>query len=91
MGSIDEPVTLEYLCRLNDFIARSEALEWGRLRTGSAAISGTDYTPSVPQEAAVRPEPWILPPDTSAPEKALNAFCWARAGSCSGTATSAPA
>lgn len=56
MGSIDEPVTLEYLCKLNDFIARNEALEWGKLRTGSVAISGTDYTPPVPQEAAVRAE-----------------------------------
>ena len=26
MGSIDEPVTLEYLCKLNEFIARNEAL-----------------------------------------------------------------
>ena len=76
MGSIDKPVTLEYLCRLNDFIARSEALEWGRLRTGSAAISGTDYTPPVPQEAAVRAElAAILAADASATEKALNAFC----------------
>lgn len=56
MGSIDEPVTLEYLCKLNDFIARNEALEWGKLRTGSVSISGTDYTPPVPQEAAVRAE-----------------------------------
>ena len=54
IGSIDEDVTLEYVCKLNGFIARNEALEWGKLRTGSVAISGTDYTPPVPQEAAVR-------------------------------------
>lgn len=40
MGSIDEDVTLEYVCKLNGFIARNEALEWGKLRTGSVAISG---------------------------------------------------
>ena len=56
IGSIDEDVTLEYVCKLNGFIARNEALEWGKLRTGSVAISGTDYTPPVPQEAAVRQE-----------------------------------
>lgn len=50
IGSIDEDVTLEYVCKLNGFIARNEALEWGKLRTGSVAISGTDYTPPVPQE-----------------------------------------
>ena len=81
MGSIDEPVTLEYLCKLNEFIARNEALEWGKLRTGSVAISGTDYTPPVPQEAAVRVElAAILAADTSATEKALTAFCWGTRG-----------
>ena len=30
--TIDEPVTLAYLCKLNEFIARNEALEWGVLR-----------------------------------------------------------
>lgn len=33
-NTIDEPVTLAYLCKLNEFIARNEALEWGVLRTG---------------------------------------------------------
>ena len=74
MGSINEPVTLEYLCKLNEFIARNEALEWGKLRTGSVAISGTDYTPPVPQEVAV------LAADASATEKALTAFCWGTRG-----------
>ena len=81
MGSINEPVTLEYLCKLNEFIARNEALEWGKLRTGSVAISGTDYMPPVPQEAAVRSElTAILAADTSSTEKALNAFCWGTRG-----------
>ena len=77
MGSIEEPVTLDYLCKLNGFIARNEALEWGKLRTGSVAISGTDYTPPVPQEAAVREAlAAILSADTTATERALDAFCW---------------
>lgn len=81
MGSIDEPVTLEYLCKLNEFIARNEALEWGKLRTGSVAISGTDYTPPVPQETAVRAElAMILTADTSTTDKALTAFCWGTRG-----------
>ena len=80
MGSIDEPITLEYLCKLNEFIARNEALEWGKLRTGSVAISGTDYMPPVPQETAVRAELATITADTSATEKALNAFCWGTRG-----------
>ena len=43
--SVNEPVTLEYLCKLNEYIARNEALEWGKLRTGTVGISGTDYIP----------------------------------------------
>lgn len=81
IGSIDEDVTLEYVCKLNGFIARNEALEWGKLRTGSVAISGTDYTPPVPQEATVRAElAAILAADTSATEKALTTFCWGTRG-----------
>ncbi|MCQ2514673.1 MAG: death-on-curing protein, partial [Ruminococcus sp.] len=42
LNTIDEPVTFEYWCKLNEYIARNEALEWGKLRTGMVGISGTD-------------------------------------------------
>ena len=48
LSSMSEPVTFEYWCKLNEFIARNEALEWGKLRTGSVGISGTDYLPPIP-------------------------------------------
>ena len=38
MNTVDEPVTLEYFCKLNEFIARNEALEWGKLRSGTVYI-----------------------------------------------------
>ena len=81
MGSINEPITLEYLCKLNEFIARNEALEWGKLRTGSVGISGTDYLPPVPVEAQVRAEfAAIMTADVTATEKALEAFTWGARG-----------
>lgn len=81
LGSMDEPITFEYLCKLNDFIARNEALEWGRLRTGSVGISGTDYMPPVPSEHQVRVElNAILTSDTTATAKALEAFVWGARG-----------
>ena len=43
LSTINEEVTFEYWCKLNEYIARNEALEWGKLRTGSVGISGTDY------------------------------------------------
>lgn len=81
LGSIDEPVTLDYLCKLNEYIARNEALEWGKLRTGRVAISGTDYVPPVPAPEAVEAElAAILTAGTTATEKALTAFAWGARG-----------
>lgn len=81
LNTINEPVTFEYWCKLNEFIARNEALEWGKLRTGTVGISGTDYMPPVPQQEAVQQElADILNADVSATEKALNAFVWGARG-----------
>lgn len=77
IDTISEPVTLEYLCTLNGYIARNEALEWGKLRTGTVAISGTDYFPPIPQETDTRKElSDLLNADMTATEKALTVFCW---------------
>ena len=81
LGSMDQPVTLDYLCKINEYIARNEALEWGKLRTGSVMISGTDYLPPVPSAEAVTAElAEILTADTSATAKALEAFVWGARG-----------
>ena len=77
MGSIDEDVTLEYVCKLNGFIARNEALEWGKLRTGTVGISGTEYMPPVPtQISAEREFMIIMENNVSETEKVLDAFLW---------------
>lgn len=77
LSSLDELVSLAYMCKLNEYIARNEALEWGKLRTGKVSISGTEYIPPVPtQETAEREFEAIMSADTSATEKALNLFAW---------------
>ena len=81
LASMAEPLTFEYWCKLNEFIARNEALEWGKLRTGSVGISGTDHMPPVPVEVQVRAElEAILNADTPATSKALEAFVWGARG-----------
>ena len=81
LDSIHAPVTLEYLCKLNDFIARNEALEWGKLRSGSVGISGTDYEPPVPHRETVEKElNQILCSNASTTEKALEVFAWGTRG-----------
>ena len=81
LNSMSEPVTFEYWCKINEHIARNEALEWGKLRTGSVGISGTDYMPPVPVEDQARAElEAILTADTSATAKALESFVWGARG-----------
>ena len=81
LSSIGEPLTFEYWCKLNEYIARNEVLEWGKLRTGSVGISGTDYLPPVPVEAQVRAEfGAIMAANATATEKALEAFTWGTRG-----------
>lgn len=81
LSSMDHPVDLEYLCKINDYIARGEALEWGKLRTGSVMISGTDYLPPVPTADTVAAElADILTADTTDTAKALEAFVWGARG-----------
>ena len=82
LSSMDEPLTFEYWCKLNELIARNEALEWGKLRTGSVGISGCDYIPPVPSENAVRTEfdRIVTSSDTTATDRALNAFVWGARG-----------
>lgn len=77
LQTVSAPMTLDYLCKLNEFIARGEALEWGKLRTGAVEISGTDYLPPVPnRETAEQALNGILNSNTTATEKALNVFAW---------------
>lgn len=82
LNTVEEQVTIEYLCRLNEFIARNEALEWGKLRTGTVGMSGTDYTPPIPEPEKVAKELAKITTDTSttATEKALEAFVWGTRG-----------
>ena len=81
LGTIDEPVTLGYMCKLNEFIARNEALAWGTLRSGIVGISGTDYEPPIPTADSAESELQnIINADTTATEKALNVFAWGARG-----------
>lgn len=82
LSTVNEPVTFEYWCKLNEYIARNEALEWGKLRTGSIGISGTDYEPPVPDKDKTVAElkAILTDADDSTTDKALAAFTWGARG-----------
>ncbi|MBS5647524.1 MAG: Fic family protein, partial [Lachnospiraceae bacterium] len=82
LGTVNEEVTFEYWYKLNEYIARNEALEWGKLRTGIVGISGTDYEPPIPnKEKTIEELKSILSTsNASATDKALEAFVWGTRG-----------
>ena len=82
LNTVSEPVSFEYWCKLNEYIARNEALEWGKLRTGSVGISGTDYEPPVPNKdkTVAELEAILTDADASTTDKALAALTWGARG-----------
>ncbi len=81
LAHLDDTVDVAYLCQLNGFIARNEALAWGKLRTGRVAISGTGYLPPIPVEETVENElRAILSSRVSATAQALELFAWGARG-----------
>ncbi len=82
LRTITETITFEYWCKLNEYIARNEALEWGKLRTGSVRISGTDYEPPIPnrEKTIEELENILFDSNSSATKKALEVFVWGTRG-----------
>lgn len=77
LNAIDEPTALPLICKLNEYVARNEALEWGVLRTGRVGISGTDYVPPLPVRSEIEQElDNLLSADMTTTEKAITAFLW---------------
>lgn len=82
ISTINEKITFEYWCKINEYIARNEALEWGKLRTGTVFLSGTDYEPPVlNRDTTERELINILSEEgASATDKALESFTWGTRG-----------
>ncbi|MEK4508901.1 Fic family protein [Paenibacillus sp. FSL K6-2524] len=77
VNAIDEPIALPLICKLNEFVARNEALEWGVLRTGNVGISGTDYVPPLPVQSEIEQElSSLLAADMTTTERAITTFLW---------------
>lgn len=77
VSAINEPTTLTYICKLNEYVARNEALEWGVLRTGRVGISGTDDVPPLPLSSEIEQElAALLSADMTNTERAITAFLW---------------
>lgn len=82
LNTVSKTITFEYWCKLNEYIARNEALEWGKLRTGNVGISGTDYVPPIPEKEQVITtlEDIVSDKGMTATDKALEVFTWGTRG-----------
>lgn len=77
LKTIEEPLTLEYMNKINEFVSRNESLDWGVLRYGEVGISGTSYVPPIPQKDDVTKNlNTILNSDKSTTEKGIELFLY---------------
>ena len=53
INNIEKQFNLDFICKVNEYVARNESLEWGTLRTGMVEIPGTQYIPEIPKKEKV--------------------------------------
>ena len=75
INSIDEPLTLEYACKINELVSRNESLQWGKLRNGNVFVG--EFEPSIPVEHEVLQEIQSINAISDDVEKALEYFAYA--------------
>lgn len=54
INNIDLDFNLEFISKVNEFVARNESIQWGKLRNGKVEITGTSYIPEIPNEEKVK-------------------------------------
>lgn len=53
INHIEDTFNLDFICKINEYVARNESIEWGVLRNGKVGISGTEYIPEIPKKEKV--------------------------------------
>ena len=54
INNINEEFNMEFICKINELVARNESIAWGILRQGEVQITGTEYIPDIPNEEKVK-------------------------------------
>lgn len=73
--SINEPLTLEYICKINEYVSRNESLQWGVLRTGKVGVGA--FIPSIPIKEDVLKEIDRINSIPNSVDRALEYFAYA--------------
>ena len=77
LSDIETPFSLDFICKVNEYVSRNESLEWGVLRKGNVGISGTDYVPPLPVRENVERELTEILSLPTVTESAIRFFLWA--------------
>lgn len=77
LENIHKPLTLDYICKVNERVSRNESLDWGSLRNGTVGVSGTDYVPPIPKREEVEERLKDINRIPDARERAIEYFCYA--------------
>ncbi|MFA5577574.1 MAG: Fic family protein [Tissierellaceae bacterium] len=77
LRTVDEPLDVGYICKVNFYISRNESLDWGVLRYGEVGIGGTDFKPPIPNREVVELKLNEINDLPSTTERALEYFAWA--------------
>lgn len=54
INNIDLDFDLEFICKVNELVARNESLAWGQLRNGKVEITGTSYISEIPNKEKIK-------------------------------------
>lgn len=73
--SIDTPLNLEYVCKINEFVSRNESLQWGTLRTGTVGVG--EFIPLIPVKNQVVAELSRIMEINDCVERAIEYFAYA--------------
>lgn len=73
--TVEQPLTLEYACKVNEFVSRNESLQWGALRTGKVGVG--EFIPSIPILENVLKEIERINSIADSIERALEYFAYA--------------
>lgn len=76
-NNIEAPLDLDFICKINSFVARNESIDWGVLRYGYVEIRGTDYKPPIPKKEDVIKDLYdILNSNETITAKAIKLFLY---------------
>lgn len=53
INNINETFDINFICKVNELVARNESISWGTLRNWKVEITGTDYIPDIPYKEKV--------------------------------------